>query len=176
MSDEKYVEALKWSVDMEKKGCRFYEQVAAKTNNELGKKVFLAMAKDETLHLEAIIKFNQKLLREAELPDMEELITREHKKGDESIFKKIPGQLENKAGVDADDLKAYNIAMQMEKDGYEYYKECLDEATDDMVKKLFRFLIEEESTHYQLLMDTYLYLAHPADWFAGQERPIFEGG
>lgn len=176
MPDEKYLEALKLSVDMEKKGQKFYEEVAAKTKNELGKKVFLLLAKDEFGHIDAIRKFNKQLLHESELPDVEKLISREHRKGDEEIFKRPPEELKDKAGVDANDLKAYNVAMKMEKDGYDFYKECLEGATDDKVKKMFQFLIEEESMHYQLLQDTYFYLAHPADWFAGQERPIFEGG
>jgi len=176
MPDEKYMEALKISIEMERKGNKFYKSVAAKTKNELGKKVFSAMAKDEMEHIEAIKEFSKKLLKEKELPDIENLITRKHRKGDESIFKMPVKELKEKAGIDADDLKAYSIAMKMEKEGYEYYRECLQGATDEKVKKLFQFLIEEESMHYQLLQNTFQYLSHPQDWFAEQERPIFEGG
>lgn len=175
MADEKYLEATKLAIDMEKKGQKAYSDMAARSKNELGKKVFSYLAKDEIAHIEAIKEFSAKIAGGKDLPDVEKLVAREHHKGDSAIFNRPLGELKDKAGIDASDLKAYKIAMQTEKDGYDFYKECLEGATDEMVKKLFKFLIEEESTHYQILQDTYQYLAHPADWFAQQERPILEG-
>ena len=176
MADEKYLEALKMAIGMERKGQKAYSEMAARSRNQLGMKVFAYLAKDEIAHIEAIKEFSVKLAGGRILPDVEKLVTREHHKGNETIFNRPLEELKDSAGIGAGDLKAYKTAMQTEKDGYEFYKECLEGATDEMVKKLFTFLIEEESSHYQILQDTYQYLAHPADWFAKQERPIFEGG
>jgi len=176
MMENEYLEMLKTALEAEKKGQEFYEEVSKNTNNELGKKVFYFLAKDELAHIYAIKEFSKKLIGNEVLPDVQKVITRPHSKADESIFNRSVKELKEQVGVDRDDLSAYKIAKKIEREGYNFYKEALLNATDDKVRKLLQFLIEEESMHYKLLEESYDYLAHPADWFANEERPIFEGG
>lgn len=175
MSDQRYLEEMKKAIEMEINGQKFYLEMEGKTKNALAKKVFSSLAKDEQDHTNAIKKFSENILGNNDLPDMGTVITRDHKQGDESVFGVSPRQLGQKAGLEDSDIGGYRIAMQMERDGYNFYKECRDRASDEKIKKLFQFLIEEESAHYQALDESYEYLTHPDDWFAREERPIFEG-
>jgi len=86
MADEKYLEALKMAIGMERKGQKAYSDMAARSRNQLGMKVFAYLAKDEIAHIEAIKEFSVKLAGGRILPDVEKLVTREHHKGNETIF------------------------------------------------------------------------------------------
>ena len=65
--------------------------------------------------------------------------------------------------------------MQMENDGYNFYKKALEATEDANAKELCRFLLGEEKAHYDLIASTYEYLKNPAAWFMRDEKPIVEG-
>jgi rubrerythrin len=91
------------------------------------------------------------------------------------IFGRRERELMRDISADADELKAYEIAMEMENAGYDFYKKMLASAEDEDVKELYRFLISEEETHFELVSSTHQYLKDPAAWFAKEEKPIVEG-
>lgn len=76
---------------------------------------------------------------------------------------------------ETDGLKAYEIAMKMENEGYAFYKKMFESSTDQDLKDLYKFLLDEEETHYELISSTYKYMKDPQSWFAENEEPIVEG-
>lgn len=169
--------AVNISLAMEKKGYDLYMNVAKKTSNKLGKETLEAIAAKELDHIEAIKEFNKKILGEA--PDLGKAIEAIKPKDKKAyilpIMDKLRSELDMKVKVDSDLEKAYEVAMGLERETYDFYKKLASEASDPQTKKFFEFLMGEENTHYELLQDTLEYLNRPGDWFKEKERWIVEG-
>jgi rubrerythrin len=50
---------------------------------------------------------------------------------------------------DFDELEVLKIAMKIEADGEKYYKSVLNKTSDERVKRTFKRLAEDESSHYE---------------------------
>ena len=167
--------ALMASIQLEEESREFYLKAAKKSKNLYGKKVFEALADDETRHIVVMKEYCEITAKKKSAPKLCAVVP-QHK----DIAKRIllseteSEQLANVA-VGADELKAYEIAMKMENKGYALYKESADKATDPDVNELYRFLMGEEEAHYDLLSNAYEYLKNPASWFTKEEKPIVEG-
>ncbi len=72
--------------------------------------------------------------------------------------------------------EVYRIAMDLERESYLFYKQLAEEAAVPTVKAFFRYLMDQENTHFELFQETLEYLDRPGDWFREQERWIVEGG
>jgi rubrerythrin len=81
-----------------------------------------------------------------------------------------------KVQATSDELEAFKIAMQMEKEGIEFYNKLLSEASREKEKKLFDKLIKEEEQHYAIFSNTYTFLQDTGNWFMWEEYSIVDGG
>ena len=170
------LKALKTSLEMEEIGYKFYTQTVTKAKDLITKRTFRLLAKDEINHREAIKKFYEESSLKESHPSAISLI-KKHKSGrPKYIFLKPLTSLRKGASVSRDQLEAYEFAMNLEKDGYNFYKRCLSNTKGVDAKRLFEFLIGQESEHFALLQKTYNYLKNPEHWFLEEERPIVEGG
>lgn len=173
--DKELIDALTTSIEMEEKGREFYMKVAEKATNEFGRKVFEALADDEIRHLVAIRECCETILKRDKTPQLCAIMPGHKSIRERIIFGKRESELLKKVSPDADELKAYEVAMQMENDGYNFYKNTLKDIKDPNAKELYNFLLKEEETHFELISNTYEYLKNPSAWFAKEERPIVEG-
>jgi rubrerythrin len=172
---EELMEALAASIEMEEAGREFYLKAAKECKNELGKRVFDALADDETRHIAAIKQYCEVIAKKNKTPQL--CLAMPLHKGikERLVFGKRESELLKDAAVNADDLKAYEVAVDMENAGYDFYKKALEAAANPDIKDLYKFLISEEETHFELVSSTYEYLKDPAAWFAEHEKPIVEG-
>jgi len=175
---EQLTKAVKMALDMENKGYDLYIKAANETKNPLGKNTLEAIAKKEVEHMKAIEEFARSL--KGEDPEIEATINRvaptnRKKYYNIPIMKNLEKALGEEIKKDNDLEKAYNTAMQLERDAYDFYKKISDDTKDPKAKKLFQFLMQEENNHYELLQETLMYLDRPGDWFKEQERWIVEG-
>jgi len=81
-----------------------------------------------------------------------------------------------KVQATADELEAFKIAMQMEKEGIEFYKKLMSEAKAGKEKMLFEKLIREEEQHFAIFENTYNFLLDTGNWFMWDEHSIVDGG
>jgi len=171
-------DALKKALDMEEEGHDFYVKTAKKTTNPLGKATFTALAEDEIDHIKAIKAFYAHICGQKSVClNIKELIQEHAAMHKKSVFKKAMKDFKDKIDVATDDIKAYKFAMDIENNGLKVYKHMLDTAGGDKeLEEMLKFLIGEESTHYNLLQSTYEYLSDPGAWFLKEEKPIVEGG
>ena len=65
---------------------------------------------------------------------------------------------------ESSDLKAYEVAMGIEKKGSEFYKQAAESTEDIEAKELFEFLAKEEEAHYKALEGMHSYLMDPESW------------
>lgn len=177
MSDKEkeLLDALTTSIEMEEHGREFYIKAVKKSTNEFARRVFEALTDDETRHIVAIKDFCKIMAKKKETPQLCIVMPRHKNIKERVIFGKRESELLKKVSHKTDELKAYEIAMEMENDGYNFYKKTLNSVADPNAKELYKFLLSEEEAHFELLSNTYEYLKNPAAWFAKEEKPIVEG-
>ena len=69
---------------------------------------------------------------------------------------------------------AYQIAMQLEKDSYNYYKKLAGQFSEKVIQIFFDLLAREENAHYAILQEALVYLDKPKQWFWAKEDWIIE--
>ncbi len=155
------------AVNMEKDAIDFYTEAAGKVSSPAGKKMFDMIVQDEKKHLEIV---------EAILKGLK-IETKASNPGEETktVFMDMKDAVMDELEATSDELEAFKVAMKMEKEGIDFYKNLLKDATDDKVKTLFEKLIDEETKHYDIFENTYTFLNDTGNWFMWDEHSIVEG-
>ncbi len=152
---------------METDAIRFYTEAAKNTLYPAGKKMFETVAADEKRHLEIVCKMMEGLDVHAEdVHPMQKIKT---------VFEEMKDEMMQKVKATSDELEAFKIAMQMEKEGIEFYKKLLLDATSEKEKTLINTLIKEEEQHFEIFENTYNFLEDTGNWFMWSEHGIVEG-
>lgn len=160
--------AIEIAINMEKDAIEFYTEAAEKTSHPVGKKMFLSITEDEKRHLAALSQIFKDV--GVTLDDVSPM------KNIQSIFKTMKEAMIKRVEATKDDLEAFKIAMQMEKEGIEFYKKAELEAKTEKEKELFRRLIKEEQEHHDIFANTYFFLSDTGSWFMWEEHSIVDGG
>ncbi len=168
------LKALKMSVDYEKKIRNFYLKHSEKMRNELAKKTFIFLANEELKHIDAIKNFS-KSIHDGEEPVIDSGTEGEAINRAKEFFSTSIEEMAKKAAASKDELKTYELDLDMEMKGYNFYKDVAGKAEHSNVKKLFEFLIKEENSHYVLVSNAINYLKNPEEYFQTEESWFFEG-
>jgi rubrerythrin len=159
--------ALEVAMKMETDAIKFYTEAAGKTGYEAGKKMFLSITEDEKRHLVMISDLIKGMnIKIDDVSPMGKVKT---------VFESMKGTMMKKVAASKDELDAFKIAMEMEKEGGKFYQASLDAAKTDKEKALFKRLIEEERQHYEIFANTYSHLSDTGNWFLWEERGVIEG-
>jgi len=161
------MDALELAVNMGKDAISFYTEAAKKTKSPAGKKMFQTITLDEMRHLEMITQIINGLnITHKDVSPMENVKT---------VFASMKDEMMKKIEATSDELEAFKIAMNMEKEGVEFYKKTLAGSKKEKERALLELLIQEEKQHYDLFANTYQFLASTGNWFLWEERGIVEG-
>ena len=159
--------ALEVARKMETDAIKFYAEAAEKTGYEAGKKMFLSITEDEKRHLVLISDLIKGMnITIDDVSPMNKVKT---------VFESMKDTMMKKVAASKDELDAFKIAMEMEKEGQKFYQQSLDAAKTDKEKALFKRLIEEERQHYEMFANTYSHLSDTGNWFLWEERGVIEG-
>jgi rubrerythrin len=162
------MKATEIAIKMETDAVKFYTEAAERVSSRAGKKMFLSIAEDEKRHIEMVkALINGMGISQDNVDPMKKVIT---------VFESMKDQMQEKIASTKEDSEALTIAMQMEKEGFEFYKKTAAEATDENSKTLFSRLVHEEEKHYEMFMNTLNFLNDTGNWFMWQEHSIVEGG
>jgi rubrerythrin len=160
--------AMEIAKKMETDAISFYSEAAEKTNYPAGKKMFEVVVEDEKKHLEIINKLIAGLDVHAEdLHKIENIKT---------VFETMKDKMMEKVEATSDELEAFKMAMDMEREGVEFYRKLLSEAATGKEKALYEKLIKEEERHFDLFSNTYNFLNDTGNWFMWEEYSIVDGG
>ncbi|MEW6416618.1 MAG: ferritin family protein [Nitrospirota bacterium] len=160
--------AIELAIRMETDAINFYREAAEKTKHPVGKKMFLSITEDEKRHLEMLSQiFKDVNIQIEELSPMKNIRT---------IFESMKDDMMKRVEATSDELDAFKIAMQMEKEGVEFYKKAESEAQTEKELSLFKRLIKEEQQHYDIFANTYFFLSDTGSWFMWEEHSIVDGG
>jgi len=160
--------AIEIAIKMEKDAIDFYTEASGKTTHPAGKKMFLSVVEDEKRHLEMLSEiFKEVDIKIEEVSPMKNIKT---------IFESMKASMIKRVEATKDELEAFKIAMQMEKEGIEFYKKAESEVQKEKEKALFERLVKEEQQHYDIFADTYFFMSDTGSWFMWEEHSIVDGG
>jgi len=159
---------LEMAMKMETDSIDFYNEAARKTKYPAGRKMFQAVSEDEKRHLDMVSRIIKGLHVTAK--DVSPL------KNVKSVFEAMKSEMMHKVKVTTDELEAFKIAMKMEQEGLDFYKNLLAKSKSPKEKALLEHLIREEQEHYQIFSNTYQFLANTGSWFLWEEYAIVDGG
>lgn len=162
------MKSVEIALKMETDAVKFYTESAEKVSHPVGKKMFLAIAEDEKNH----IKMIEEVLRGLELTIREAQPIKTVK----TIFEELKDKMIERVQAASDDLEAFRIAMEMEKEGIDFYNKIINEVNTEKERKLFERLIFEEEQHHKIFSETYNFLKDTGNWFMWKEFSIVEGG
>lgn len=161
------MKAVEMAIKMEQEAVDFYTKCAEKTNNPIGKKMFLSIAEDENYHIACATKIMQgQEFKPAEVTPLQDM---------KAIFEQNKKVMLQRVASTTDELEALNIAMKMEKETIEFYKKAAAQAIDPAESALFECLIRDEEEHFSIFQNTYSFLSDTGNWFMWDEHSIVEG-
>jgi len=160
--------AMEIAIKMETDAIKFYKEAAEKTRYHVGKKMFLTIAEDEKRHLDILSEIFKGL--NITIKDVSPM------KNIKTVFEEMKHEMMEKVKATTDELEAFKIAMQMEKEGVEFYKKAVSEAQTEKEKALFERLTKEEQEHYAIFANTYFFISDTGSWFMWEEHSIVDGG
>jgi rubrerythrin len=159
--------AIEVAIKMEKDAIDFYTEAAGKTKHPVGKKMFLSITEDEKRHLKMLSAIFKDIgITPENVSPMGNIQT---------IFKTMKDAMMQQVAATKDEIDAFRIAMQMEKEGVEFYKKAEAEAPTEIERALFMRLVKEEQQHYDVFANTYSFMSDTGNWFMWDERSIVEG-
>ncbi len=153
---------------MELDAIDFYTEAAEKINYPAGKKMFEVIIVDEKRHLKII----EKIIAESDV-HIEDTHPLNNIK---TVFQEMKEQMMDKVAATDDELEAFKVAMQMEKEGIEFYEKLLASTENKKVKALIEKLIKEEGEHYKIFANTYSFINDTGNWFMWEEHSMVDGG
>jgi rubrerythrin len=167
------IETVKYSIQMELDGKKFYIAAGKQSENRLGKELYSWLATQEDFHLARFEAIYQSISEKKGLPL--DHITLNKTSGIGTIFReaiKITGKT---LKPQKDELSAVEKAVEMEIKSRDYYKKQAAKSGSDIVRKFLMIVSAEEQGHYLALIDYKEYMADPADWFTRTEHHLLDG-
>lgn len=161
------MKSIELALKMETDAIKFYSEAAEKVSHPVGKKMFLTIVEDEKSH----VKMIDELLKGLDLTIRESNPI----SAVSTIFEQMKDKMMERVQAQRDDLEAFRIAMEMEKEGIVFYRKVLEEVSTEKERKLFERLIFEEEQHFKIFSDTYNFLKDTGNWFMWKEFSIVEG-
>lgn len=159
--------AIEIAKRMETDAINFYREAAEKTQHPVGKKMFLSVVEDEKRHLEMLLQILKGMnIEPQDVSPMKNIKT---------IFQSMKDTMIKRVEATSDELEAFKIAMQMEKEGIEFYKKAGADARTEKEKALFERLVKEEQQHYNVFANTYFFMSDTGSWYMWEEHSIVEG-
>lgn len=157
---------LQFALEFERLGAQMYLELAAQTDNPLGKKLFYSLATEEVDHARQIDVLSAQLkdqsgmgvLDTLTLPPVNEVIKTFFTTVEKTSLK---GNVSN--------IAAYEHAMKMEREGYAAYKDFAAHAATSAERTFFERLMQQEQGHIDAIANVTAYLTGSGDWLQSDE-------
>jgi bacterioferritin (cytochrome b1) len=159
--------AIKMAIKMEREAINFYTMCAQKTDNPVGKQMFLSIVEDEKYHITCATKVTRgQEFKPAEATPLQDM---------RMIFEQNKEAMLQRVSSTTDELEALEMAMKMEGEMIKFYKKAAAEAADHAEKAFFECLIKDEEEHFAIFQNTYSFISDTDNWFMWDEHSIVEG-
>lgn len=156
----------------EAEGYKILSDAKTAATDALSQATFGFLAAQELTHVEAIKAFTGMISGDGEfdLNAIANPLTEEDAKQEiKGIFAQFKDRFDQAAAQETR-LDVYEVAMDMERRGHEFYSDAALKSTDAVSKKLYEFLAAEEQKHFDIIQDTHDFLKQPDAFMAVEER------
>jgi len=168
------INALKYALQMEVDGRKFYATAARESNDRVGRDLYTWLADQEGLHYKRFEQIYAALTADKGWPAESVNPARPVKLG--TLFSGLIKEAAKPAVKGAAEVDSADRAIEMEIKSRDYYRQRADEASSDIEKKFFKSVSTEEQGHYLALIDYREYITDPDGWFTRTEHHLLEGG
>jgi rubrerythrin len=167
------IDALKYALQMEIDGNKFYSITARESTNRVGKDLYTWLAEQEGLHYKRFQEIYSAITAGKDWPGAGINPEKPVKLG--TLFSKLINEAGTPAGAGAAEIGSADKAVEMEIKSRDYYRQRADVASSEDEKKFFNAVSAEEQGHYLALVDYKEYITDPVDWFTRTEHHLLEG-
>jgi len=166
---------LREAVRNELDGQAMYIQAAEGTKDELGKTMFRSFAQEEEEHLHILQVQYAEVNESGEWVDVD-AARKEPPDPKLVLFPQEEGKVREMIPEGASDLEALRIAIDFERRAVRMYEQAASQTDNPTAQTFYRDLADWEGTHYEVLDNSYDYLANRGEWFfQEQEMPFYIG-
>ena len=156
------MDILKFAIEMELEGEKYYREQAESHHENSLDKVFISLANDESNHAK-ILKNKSKGLHYQ--------FNTSIRSTTQNIFEGL-GDFKIAIKSNPDQVDVYRMTLEKERQSIELYKKLRSESEDD--KDLFEFLVSQEEQHYKILEEIIKMVNRPNEWVESAEFGLRE--
>lgn len=150
MEKEKTLQILKGAYQMEVEGAFYYDLLARNAKDTKAKETFFNMMTEEIKHQELLMDQIQAITEHGRL-DFSKISQTECPLG-MGVF---PATFDNVNTITEGELSALHIAMMLEKNSVDYYRQSAIDSTEPEEKSIFQNLAKWEKQHLDSLSSAY---------------------
>ena len=175
MKDElaSLIETVKFSIQMELDGKKFYIASGNQSENRLGKELFAWLATQEDHHRAKFEDIYQSITEKKGLPL--EHITLNKTSVIGTLFRKAIKSTGRTLKAQKKEQEAVEKSIEMEIKSRDYYNKQAAASRSDIVREFLKAVSAEEQGHYLALIDYKEYMVDPVDWFTRTEHHLLDG-
>jgi hypothetical protein len=168
------IDALKFALQMELDGKKFYTLTARESTNRVGKDLYSWLAEQEGLHYKRFEEIYSTITAGKGWPVARVNPAKPVKLG--TLFSRLINEAAKPSGTGAAEIGSADTAILLEIKSRDYYTQRAGEASSDDEKKFFKSISAEEQGHYLALVDYKEYITDPVGWFTRTEHHLLDGG
>lgn len=173
---DKVLKILELARDKERMRKQAYEEAAEATSNALAKNTFMALAEQEALHEQYLMKYYERQVANEGWPSPGELgVNEDNLAVVREIFKRATEQIQQAGACEEGLTEVYDSAIAAEAESIEYYEDALKHASDPNARAFFQVLIDAEKMHLKLLSESQEYLDDSGRWYLDEEQWMVTG-
>ncbi len=166
-------EALKYAIQMELDGKKYYLQACEESTHPVGKELFAWLAKQEDRHRQTFEKIFKSIADKQGWPVEHTKPAKGAKLG--TIFSEAINNADKNIMGKKSEIATTARAMDMEIKSRDYYNKQAELASSAAEKDFFTSLAAEEHGHYLGLVDYKEYITDPVGWFTRTEHHLLDG-
>ncbi len=147
-------DALKIALETERSGVNFYLSAAETATHPSGRSTFLKIAEEEKRHLHELqLEWNQLIKKDKNILKAPVFLHFDY----EALKKIFPARedLRQRLHENLDEKRALTLAMEMERESYNFFKNYAERFNDTKGKEIFLKFAAEEQDHYRSIQSEY---------------------
>lgn len=167
------IDALKYALQMELDGKKFYALTARESTNRVGKDLYSWLADQEGIHYKRFEDIYSAITAGRGWPHASVKPGTPVKLG--TLFSGLINKEGKPVGAEAAEIDSTDKAIGLEIKSRDYYIQRADKASSDDEAKFFKDISAEEQGHYLALVDYKEYISDPVGWFTRTEHHLLDG-
>lgn len=166
-------EAVKYAIQMELDGKKFYSLCSHESVNRVSKELFSWLAEQEDFHRKKFEELYEKIMQNKGWPVTP--VKPEKNQRFRTLFSQAIRDTGTALQPKKSEMLAVEKAIEMEIKSRDYYKDMVSKAASEVEKNFFLSISDEEHGHYLSLVDYKEYMADPVGWFTRTEHHSLDG-